>query len=112
MALAAVCAFAVIAPVALGGDSASYPKSANLKQGKILFVAACGGCHTLAPAGTKGKKGPNLAEEPSAFAAVVSQITYGGEGMPAFGKGFTRAQIRNIAAYVAKSTPYSGARDD
>ena len=29
-------------------------------HGKELFIASCGGCHTLANAGTKGQIGPNL----------------------------------------------------
>jgi len=33
---------------------------ADLAHGQQLFVATCGGCHTLAEAGTKGTIGPNL----------------------------------------------------
>jgi mono/diheme cytochrome c family protein len=101
-----------LAAIAVAGVSATPSKSPDLKQGKILFVAACGGCHTLKAAGTHGRKGPNLAEEPSSFAGIVEQITYGGEGMPALGQGLSRAQVRNIATYVVKATPTSGARDD
>jgi plastocyanin len=32
----------------------------DLVNGKTLFVAKCGACHTLARAGTKGTQGPNL----------------------------------------------------
>src|SRR5919201_5109152 len=45
----------------------TLPKAApvtagNAVQGKTLFVAnGCGGCHTYAPAGSKGNIGPNLA---------------------------------------------------
>ena len=101
-----------LAGVAVGGVSAASSPSPNLKQGKIFFVAACGGCHTLKAAGTHGTKGPNLAEEPKSFGGIVEQINYGGEGMPALGQGLSRAQVRNIAAYVVKATPTTGARDD
>jgi mono/diheme cytochrome c family protein len=33
---------------------------ADLANGKQLFTATCGACHTLADAGTKGIIGPNL----------------------------------------------------
>ena len=101
-----------LAAVVVGGVSAASSSSPNLKQGKILFVAACGGCHTLSAAGTRGTKGPNLAEEPKSFGGIVEQITFGGEGMPALGQGLSRLQVRNIAAYVVKATPTTGPRDD
>ena len=62
-------------------------------RGKELFKSKCGGCHTLADAGTPGKLGPNL---DNAFAAdrkqgfkestilevVYQQIQYPGEKRP------------------------------
>lgn len=50
---------AAIALLALTGCSLKHPVS-NLVQGKELFVAKCGACHTLAHAGTAGTRGPNL----------------------------------------------------
>ena len=44
--------------------------SADLVNGKTLFVQKCGSCHTLARAGTKGIQGPNL---DAAFAAARAQ---------------------------------------
>src|SRR3954454_9384961 len=38
----------------------SPPGSADLSNGQTLFKANCGGCHTLAAAGTKGTIGPDL----------------------------------------------------
>jgi mono/diheme cytochrome c family protein len=110
--LAAVPAALALVPAAFAGGSAAYPMNANLKQGKLYFVAACGSCHTLAAARTHGTKGPNLAEEPKSFGSIVEQITYGGEGMPALGVGLSKAQVSNIAAFVVKSTPTAGARDN
>jgi mono/diheme cytochrome c family protein len=51
----------VVAMVALvlGGCAVKHPVS-NVVQGKQLFVAKCGSCHTLAHAQTAGTIGPNL----------------------------------------------------
>jgi plastocyanin len=40
--------------------SACGREDVNLVSGKEKFVSNCGGCHTLARAGTKGVQGPNL----------------------------------------------------
>jgi mono/diheme cytochrome c family protein len=45
--------------LALGGCAIKHP-TANLVQGKILFTAKCGSCHTLAHANSTGQIGPNL----------------------------------------------------
>lgn len=44
---------------ALGGCAVKHPTS-NQVNGKQLFVAKCGSCHTLAHAQTQGTVGPNL----------------------------------------------------
>src|SRR5215470_4284975 len=100
----AVIGAAVVASPAFG---ASVPP--RLEHGRILFVAACGSCHTLPAAGTHGRKGPNLANEGSSYVDVVDQVVRGGGGMPAFGTSLTRRQIGDIAAFVAKTT---AGRDD
>lgn len=51
---------AAAAFVLAGCGSAGYVSSGNQGAGKQLFVKACGGCHTLAAAGTAGTIGPNL----------------------------------------------------
>jgi mono/diheme cytochrome c family protein len=43
-----------------GCGASSAIDSADTAAGKTKFVGACGGCHTLADAGTKGVVGPNL----------------------------------------------------
>jgi uncharacterized cupredoxin-like copper-binding protein len=45
--------------LALGGCAIKHP-TANLVQGKQLFVAKCGACHTLSHANATGIVGPNL----------------------------------------------------
>ena len=97
----AVLAAALAVPAA----SAATPSAT---RGKVLFVAACGSCHTLAAARTHGRKGPNLGEEGSSYGDVVDQIVQGGGGMPAFGKALTRRQIADIATFVARATAGAG----
>jgi cytochrome c2 len=42
------------------GAGGPTPATGDRTNGKALFVAKCGGCHTLADAATSGKVGPNL----------------------------------------------------
>ena len=95
----ALCA-AGLAVVLSGCGTGGYTSQGSQGTGKKLFVQACGGCHTLADAGTNGTIGPNLDD---AFAqarqagmtsdtftqVVASQIKYpitdtstGSPGMP------------------------------
>jgi cytochrome c oxidase subunit 2 len=84
----------------------------DISQGKQLFTSKCGGCHTLADAGTQGNVGPNL---DGAFAgpraqhfkeSTIKQIVYDqiyhpapAGRMPA--KIVTGADAASVAAYVA-----------
>lgn len=73
-------------------------------DGKSLFVANCGGCHTLADAGTTGRTGPNLDQLAPSTSDLRDQIRSGGGGMPAFRNVLTAAQIEMIVVYVASVT--------
>jgi len=43
------------------GDTVGYSEgTGDRSHGKEVFTQSCGGCHTLADAGTKGQIGPNL----------------------------------------------------
>jgi mono/diheme cytochrome c family protein len=55
----AVCVTAS-AFVLAGCGTGGYTTEGNQAAGKELFIPACGGCHTLADAGTVGAIGPNL----------------------------------------------------
>jgi cbb3-type cytochrome c oxidase subunit III len=46
--------------LAAGCGTGGISKAGDTDQGKKLFLAKCGGCHTLAAAGTHGTQGPNL----------------------------------------------------
>jgi mono/diheme cytochrome c family protein len=69
--------------------------------GKAVFTSNCGGCHTLADAGTNGQNGPNLDELKPDQATVARQVTNGGGRMPAFKDRLSAEQIDQVAAYVS-----------
>jgi cytochrome c553 len=77
-----------------GGGTPSYPPAAKAK-----FASTCGGCHTLADAGTKGTVGPNLDGLKPDEATVEHQIANGGGAMPP--KLLTGQDAKDVAAYVA-----------
>jgi mono/diheme cytochrome c family protein len=91
------------------------PGGADLTNGKKLFTATCGGCHTLAEAGTKGVIGPNLDaayEQPrangfkdSSFEALVrEQIMLGfpfAKPTPMPANLLKGQDAQDVAAYVA-----------
>jgi mono/diheme cytochrome c family protein len=111
------------AAIAVGGQAASGETGhrsgtaklrahADVKLGRVLFIGICGRCHTLKAAGTKGTRGGSLDGETPGFGEVYEQILHGGDGMPAFGKTLTKAQVADIAAYVAKAAARTGGGDD
>lgn len=73
-------------------------------DGRSLFVASgCGGCHTLAAAGTTGTAGPNLDEARPGYARVVRIVTEGSGSMPAYDATLGDSQIRAVARFVASA---------
>jgi cbb3-type cytochrome c oxidase subunit III len=88
---------AYVASVA--GTGATAAKSST--NGKDIFTANCGSCHTLADAGTSGTVGPNLDQLKPPQAIVQHQVTNGGSVMPAFKGTLTPAQITAVAKYVS-----------
>jgi mono/diheme cytochrome c family protein len=78
-----------------GGDEA---------DGEAVFASAgCGGCHTLAAAGSTGTAGPNLDELQPDKDQVEEQVRNGGGGMPAFGDQLSDAEIEAVAEYVSSN---------
>ena len=114
-AWAAVAAVAVVLLAGCGDDggttSAASPPppsaEAQLAAGKAIFTAHCGGCHTLADAGSTAVVGPNLDDLKPVKALVIAQVTNGGIVMPSFtdklsgGHILTEAQIQAVADYVS-----------
>ncbi len=70
-------------------------------DGKGIFTSSCGGCHTLADAGTEGTTGPNLDEAMPPKALVVDRVTNGQGVMPSFKDSLDPAQIEAVAEYVS-----------
>jgi len=70
-------------------------------DGKSIFTANCGSCHTLADAGTSGNVGPNLDGIKPTREKVVTQVTNGGGAMPAFKDTLDPQQIQAVADYVS-----------
>ena len=71
--------------------------------GKEVFLgaSACGGCHTLADAGSSGAVGPNLDDAAPSAERVQEIVTNGQGGMPSFSSSLSEQQIADVAAYVS-----------
>jgi mono/diheme cytochrome c family protein len=73
--------------------------------GKELFASnGCGGCHTLADAGSSGNVGPNLDDAKPDYELAVTRVTKGQGAMPAFGDQLEPQQIADVAQYVVDAT--------
>ncbi len=72
-------------------------------DGKSIFAATCGSCHTLADAGTSGTVGPNLDEAMPSKELAVDRVTNGKGAMPSFKDSLDQAQIDAVAEYVSSS---------
>jgi mono/diheme cytochrome c family protein len=127
LAAALVAAAALVSGCA---GTATGTEGADPAAGKELFVQRCGGCHTLADAGTLGTVGPNLDwafqadrregfAESSMYEIVLEQMKIPGIGlaMPQFDNPddpenyLSDERLQNIAAYVA-SVAGTGAKAD
>ena len=74
----------------------------NAAAGKQVFASAgCGGCHTLADAGSGGSVGPNLDQAKPPRDLVVNRVTNGKGVMPSFKGQLSEEQIQDVAAYVS-----------
>jgi plastocyanin len=117
---AAIAAIMATAAVVLAGCGSDVKGGhADLVNGKQLFVARCGACHTLSRAGTRGTVGPDL---DAAFTqslsdgfgrsvvrgAVREQILYPSRSGAMPGKLVTGQDAIDIASYVAFATAKSG----
>jgi len=105
-ATALALALALAAAGCGGGTSGTTTSAARpaADPGHALFTSVgCASCHTLAAAGASGHVGPDLDTLKPTAAAVARQVTDGGGAMPAFKDQLSAAQIRQVAAYVAKA---------
>jgi mono/diheme cytochrome c family protein len=79
------------------------PLSPAEEQGRELFIANCGSCHTLDAAGTQGDIGPNLDEAQVDEAEALARIKEGPGVMPE--NLVEGADAAAVAAFVAASGP-------
>jgi mono/diheme cytochrome c family protein len=86
-----------------GGGTGAGTAGGSASDGKSIFTANCGTCHTLAAAGTTGNVGPNLDKLKQDEARVKRQVENGGAIMPAFKGKLTDAQIAAVAKFVASA---------
>lgn len=89
---------AYVAAVAGTGAPTEMPT-----DGKSIFTASCGSCHTLADAGTAGTIGPNLDQSKPSKALAVDRVTNGQGAMPSFSDSLDAQQIEAVAEYVSSS---------
>ena len=86
-----------------GGGRAAQP------DGEALFTEAdCGGCHTLAAAGTSGNVGPNLDDAKPSKELVIDRVTNGKGAMPSFKDKYSPEQIEAVAEYVFEHRQVAG----
>ena len=88
-------------------DPTNPPKPAppdGGNDGESIFASAgCGGCHTLAAAGSSGTVGPNLDEAKPSKELAVDRVTNGRGGMPSFKGQLSDEQIEAVATFVAEN---------
>jgi mono/diheme cytochrome c family protein len=84
-----------------GGGGATEAPAQQASQGKELFSSSCGGCHTLADAGTSGMVGPNLDELGPSREQVLAAIKAGPGPMPE--NLYEGAEAEAVADYVSGS---------
>ena len=93
-----------VGSVAGTGRTAQRPGGGKPTDGKTIFTSTppgCGGCHTLADAGTTGTVGPNLDQAKPSKALVIDRVTHGKGVMPPFKDSLDRQQIQAVADYVS-----------
>jgi quinohemoprotein ethanol dehydrogenase len=82
-----------------GGGAQAGPETGDAEAGRQIFADNCAGCHGAT--GEGGNGGPDISQA-QARAAVISQVTNGGGGMPAFKGQLTQKEISDVAAYVTE----------
>lgn len=92
-------------PQATTNEAPTSTVEGDAAAGNAVYASAgCGGCHTLAAAGSSGSVGPNLDDSKPDLGLALDRVTNGRGAMPAFGEDLSEKQIADVAAYVVKST--------
>ncbi len=86
------------------GETTAAAAEGDAAAGAAIFTSAgCGGCHTLAAAGSAGAVGPNLDDAKPDYATVMQFVTNGQGAMPSFSGQLSEDDIKNVAAYVSQN---------
>ena len=88
---------------AVAGTGKTVPDQPAPTDGKSIFAANCGSCHTLADAGTAGTIGPDLDQAKPSKELAVDRVTNGMGAMPAFKDSLDPEQIQAVAEYVSSA---------
>ncbi len=116
LALVAAAAFAS----GCGSERISVPEGTVAYEGATIFAEKCGGCHTIAAAGTHGSKpdgeinskdrtnGPNFDTRKESYESAITAIRQGGfSGAIMPGNIVTGEDAKAVAIFLAK---YSGTK--
>ena len=97
-----------------GGDDAAPPAVTETSEpdgsdtsadGAAVFESAgCGGCHTLAAAGSSGSVGPSLDGAVLEVDTVANQVRDGGGAMPGFSDSLSEEEIQAVAEFVTDAS--------
>ena len=78
-------AFVALGAAACGSEDISVPEDDPAYRGAVVFAERCGGCHTIAAAGTQGsgnrtlrEQGPNFDDRVETYEDVMHAIRNGG----------------------------------
>jgi mono/diheme cytochrome c family protein len=106
-----------------GVPGAAPPKVPGGPGAQVFANNGCGGCHTLAAAGSGGVTGPNLDEflAPDDNAAAVEEMIVDpnaeiAKGFPAnvmpqnYGETLTKKEIEDLVQYLIENTPAGGGK--
>jgi mono/diheme cytochrome c family protein len=87
------------------GETTAGETSGGAKpDGEAIYAdAGCGGCHTLAAAGTNGNVGPNLDDTKPSNELVNERVTNGKGAMPSFKDTYSAAEIEAVAEFVSSN---------
>ena len=103
-----------VASIALSGCGSAHHKSGTDRHlpeaGRQVFIrAGCGGCHTLAAAGTHGTVGPDFdTSETLSAAQIRTQLDAGVGGMPSFRGRLTPREKAAVAAFLSAAMRQRG----
>lgn len=87
--------------------AAERAKAAQLETGRRVFVASCGGCHTLKDAGTTGTTARGNSEldpiQPN-YSSTKWFVVHGFKEMPSYRGRLDRTEIEAVSRYVSTVT--------